>query len=143
MRPPAVAAALGGLSLLGALVVTVSPPAAADTEDGPATPFVDRATWVWFSDLPTLRVYPTGNGRAVAGKLAKTAAQTEEAWREVLVLAPDADTPGMRAQFVCHWNFAELAHPGKTSWDLEPWRPDVDDSDMLLAGCNPGGAELG
>ena len=69
MRPPAVAAALGGLSLLGALVVTVSPPAAADTEDGPATPFVDRATWVWFSDLPTLRVYPTGNGRAVAGKL--------------------------------------------------------------------------
>lgn len=97
---------------------------------------------MWFSDLPTLRVYPTAAGRAVAGKLGKTAAQTQEAWREVLMLAPDADSPGMRAQFVCHWNFAELAHPGKTSWDLEPWRPDVDDSDMLLAGCNPGGDEL-
>ena len=47
----------------------------------------------------------------------------------------------MRAQFLCHWNFAEFAEPGKTSWDLEPWRPAVDDSQMLLAGCNPGGAE--
>ena len=57
--------------------------------------------------------------------------------------APDADTPGMRAQFLCHWNFAEFAEPGKPSWDLEPWRPDVDDGVMVLAGCNPGGPELG
>lgn len=126
-----------------ALSLAVAPGAAADPQDEPVSPFVSQATWVWFSDLPTLRVYPTAIGRTVAGKLGKTAAQTDAAWREVLTLAPDANTPGMRAQFICHWNFAELAHPGKTSWDLEPWRPDVDDSDMLLAGCNPGGAELG
>lgn len=93
--------------------------------------------------MPTLRVYPSAGGRDVAGSLDKTAAQTDEAWVEVLALAPGADTPGMRAQFVCHWNFAEFAAPGKTSWDLEPWRPPVDDGAMVLAGCNPGGAERG
>ena len=49
------------------------------------------------------------------------------------------DTPGMRAQFICHWQFAEIAQPGKTSWNLEPWRPVVDDAEMLASGCNPGG----
>ena len=24
---------------------------------------------------------------------------------------------------MCHWQFAEFAEPGKTSWNLEPWRP--------------------
>ena len=80
-------------------------------------------------------------GRSIAGEIGQIAADTAQAWREVLALAPDADTPGMRAQFICHWNFAELAQPGKTSWDLEPWRPAVDDNTMILAGCNPGGAE--
>nr|WP_257786930.1 DUF2599 domain-containing protein [Mycobacterium intracellulare] len=60
---------------------------------------------------------------------------------EVLALAPDADTPGMRAQFLCHWQFAELARPGKTSWNLEPWRPVVDDAEMVASDCNPGGGE--
>ena len=52
--------------------------------------------------------------------------QADEAWAEVLASAPDADTPGMRAQFLCHWQLAEFAEPGKTSWNLEPWRPSVD-----------------
>lgn len=122
-----------------------SPAVAADT----AAPsyidhtYIDRATWVSYSGLPTLRVYLTGPGREVAGEFGKTAGQTDQAWGEVLALAPDADTPGMRSQFLCHWRFAEFAQPGKPSWDLEPWRPDVDESTMLLAGCNPGGDEKG
>lgn len=112
--------------------------------DSAAAPrFIDRVTWVSYSGLPTLRVYPTGTGRQVAGEFGKTAAQTDQAWTEVLALAPDAATPGMRSQFLCHWRFAEFAEPGKNSWDLEPWRPAVDDGAMLLAGCNPGGAEKG
>ena len=43
--------------------------------------------------------------------------------------SPDADTPGMREQFLCHWQLAEFAEPGKTSWNLEPWRPEVDAAD--------------
>ena len=119
--------------------------AAAVATADPTTPppYIDRVTWVSYSGLPTLRVYPTAAGREVAGEMAKTTTQTEEAWGEVLAQAPDADTPGMRSQFLCHWRFAEFAEPGKTSWDLEPWRPAVDDNTMLLAGCNPGGAEKG
>lgn len=112
--------------------------------DGNAPPpYIDTVTWVSYDGLPTLRVYPSPAGRDVAGDFGKTAAQTGEAWNEVLAMAPDADTPGMRAQFLCHWQFAEFAQPGKTSWDLEPWRAPVDGAAMLLAGCNPGGAELG
>jgi hypothetical protein len=121
--------------------LTWIPTASADPTTPP--PYIDHVTWVSYSGLPTLRVYPTAAGREVAGEMAKTATQTEEAWGEVLAQAPDADTPGMRSQFLCHWRFAEFAQPGKTSWDLEPWRPAVDDNTMLLAGCNPGGAEKG
>jgi hypothetical protein len=121
--------------------LTWIPTASADPTTPP--PYIDHVTWVSYSGLPTLRVYPTAAGREVAGEMAKTATQTAEAWGEVLAQAPDADTPGMRSQFLCHWRFAEFAQPGKTSWDLEPWRPAVDDNTMLLAGCKPGGAEKG
>ena len=89
----------------------------------------------------SLRVYPTLSGRQVAGQLGKSGGQTQQAWLEVLALVPDANTPGMRAQFVCHWNYAEFAEPGKTSWNLEVWRPAVDENTMVVSGCNPGGAQ--
>ena len=122
------------------LAVALAPVAAADA--GIAIPnYIDHATWVSYGGLSSLRVYPTGVGRQVARQLDKTAEQAEQAWLEVLAVAPDANTAGMRSQFVCHWNFAELAEPGKTSWNLEVWRPTVDDDAMVLSGCNPGGAE--
>lgn len=128
------------LAALAALAtLTPAPSASADPLPGP--PYIDHASWKQYGGLTSLRVFPTPAGRAVAGDIGKTAAQTDEAWREVLAIAPDANTPGMRAQFVCHWDFAEFAEPGKNSWDLEPWRPPVDDSVMMLAGCNPGGAD--
>ena len=112
--------------------------AAADPLPGP--PFVDHAQWAHWGDLSSLRVYPTLAGRQAAGQL-NNAAQGGEAWGEVLALAPDADIPGMRDQFMCHWSFAEIAEPGKTSWNLEPWRPIVDDAAMVETRCNPGGSE--
>jgi hypothetical protein len=118
-------------------------PAPADVS---APPFVDHTEWVrylsspGFPDLPSLRVYPTESGRAAAGRVGTDAA-ADESWAEVLALTPDADTPGMREQFLCHWQFSEFPWPGKVSWNLEPWRPLVDDETMLDAGCNPGGAE--
>ncbi len=103
-------------------------------------PFVDHTRWAQWHGLPCLRVFPTPSGRTAARQPASEAA-ANEAWAEVLALSPDADTPGMRAQFICHWEFAELAQPGKTSWNLEPWRPVVDDAEMVASGCNPGGPE--
>lgn len=120
------------------LALPLAPVAAAEDLSGP---YIDHVGWARAGSLASLRVYPSMAGRAVAGQLDKSPVQSEQAWREVLASAPEADTPGMRAQFVCHWHFAELAQPGKTSWNLEAWRPFVDDDAMVAARCNPGGAE--
>lgn len=110
--------------------------AAAPVHADPA--LIDHVDWVSWQGRPSLRVYPTPAGRAVAAQWGSPA---DAAWAEVLAAAPDAATPGMREQFVCHWDYAELVEPGKTSWNLEPWRPVVSEVDMLDAGCNPGDAE--
>jgi hypothetical protein len=104
-------------------------------------PFVDHAQWSQWNHLPSLRVYPTASGRAAAKTLGSAGPDADEAWSEVLALAPTAGTPGMREQFLCHWEVAETVQPGKVSWNLEPWRPVVDDATMIGSGCNPGGSE--
>ncbi|MCV7409693.1 hypothetical protein AWC05_24495 [Mycobacterium florentinum] len=103
-------------------------------------PYVDHTAWERWGQLSSLRVFPTPSGR-LASRQPGTMGAADEAWAEVLAMAPDADTPGMRSQFLCHWQFAEMAQPGKTSWNLEPWRPVVDDAEMVASGCNPGGPE--
>ncbi|MGV0850528.1 DUF2599 domain-containing protein [Mycolicibacterium phlei] len=105
----------------------------------PPPPYVDHVEWAKWGDLSSLRVYPTPAGRQASGLFSP--AQFEQAWAEVLALSPDADIPGMKPQFQCHWEYAELGYPGKTSWNLEPWRPEVPYQQMLEAGCNPGGTE--
>jgi len=127
---------------VGAAAATMSfalaPVASADPVPGP--PYVDHVQWSKWGDLCSLRVYPTHAAR-VAAVEPGTDSQADEAWTEVLTFSPDADMPGMKAQFLCHWHFAELAEPGKVSWNLEPWRNEVSDEQMVAAGCNPGGTE--
>lgn len=101
-------------------------------------PYIKGADWVDTEVGPSLQIRPTRNGRDVSGDTAG-----DEAWQEVLALYPDAQTPGMRAQFDCHWTFARLVDPEKTSWNLEPERPVVSESEMISARCNPGFAEEG
>jgi hypothetical protein len=130
--------------LLAAAVAAVSVPLllapAASADPVPAPPYVDHVQWAKWGDLSTLRVYPTAAARR-ASTDPGTDAQATEAWTEVLTLSPDADMPGMQAQFLCHWHYAELVEPGKTSWNLEPWRNEVSEEQMIAAGCNPGGTE--
>ncbi len=105
-------------------------------------PFVDHTQWTQGSpsnQLRSLRVYPTTAGRTAARQLGSSGPEADEAWAEVLEQAPDAGTPGMHDQFRCHWELAEVLQPGKLSWNLEPWRPVVDDATMASSGCNPGG----
>jgi hypothetical protein len=131
--------------LLAFPLAPLAPVAAAEGLSGPyidhVGPYIDHVGWVGTTGLASLRVYPSTAGRVVAGQLDKSTVQSEQAWREVLAWAPEADSPNMRAQFICHWHFAELAQPGKTSWNLEAWRPFVDDDAMVASRCNPGGAE--
>jgi len=133
-------AVLGPLSETG--IAGADPGTGVTNPSGPAyaPPFVDHTEWAQWRGKSSLRVYPTLSGRAAA-RQPGTAILADEAWSEVLALSRDADTPGMRAQFICHWQFAELVQPGKTSWNLEPWRPVVDDAEMIASGCNPGGPE--
>jgi hypothetical protein len=116
----------------------VAPVASADPVPGP--PYVDHVQWATWGDMSSLRVYPTEAAREAALEPG-TDAQAGEVWAEVLMLSPDADIPGMQAQFLCHWHYAELVEPGKVSWNLEPWRNEVSEEQMVAAGCNPGGTE--
>jgi hypothetical protein len=140
-----VASAAVLVALLGAAPGRADPADPDKGATGPAfsPPFVDHTEWTHWGRLTSLRVYPTPSARAAARQPGTSAsvAASDEAWAEVLTLSPDADTPGMRAQFSCHWQFAEIAQPGKTSWNLEPWRPVVDNAEMVGSGCNPGGPE--
>jgi Protein of unknown function (DUF2599) len=120
------------------LALAVAPVASADPVPGP--PYVDHVQWSKWADLSSLRVYPTDAARQ-ASLDPGTDAQAGEAWTEVLTLSPDADITGMQAQFLCHWHYAELVEPGKVSWNLEPWRNEVSEEQMVAAGCNPGGTE--
>ena len=113
---------------------TTAPPASATPTAVP--PFVARVQWVRGSGGRSLQIFPTPSGRAARGAL-----DDDEAWAEVLRRAPDADQPGMRAQFDCHWTFARLVDPDKPSWNIEPWRPVVTDRQMVDARCNPGAPE--
>ncbi|OBI04645.1 hypothetical protein A5715_05215 [Mycolicibacter heraklionensis] len=105
-----------------------------------AAPYVANTQWVTYDGGTSLRVYPTETARTEAGQTG-TLRQGEQAWAEVVKRNPEANNAGMRAQFLCHWQFVEFIQPGKTSWNLEPWRPDVSSLDLLAYGCNPGGAE--
>ncbi|GAC56881.1 hypothetical protein GOHSU_14_00480 [Gordonia hirsuta DSM 44140 = NBRC 16056] len=96
-------------------------------------PYIERVAWAQTEVGPSLQIYPTRAGREVSGDTV-----AESAWREVLALAPDGDTPGMRAQFDCHWTFARLVDPEKPSWNLEPARPVVSPNEMVASRCNPG-----
>jgi hypothetical protein len=128
-------------ALLSAAPSTADPGSTGANAPSYPPPFVDHVLWAQSNHLASLRVYPTPSGRAAAKALGSAGPDADEAWSEVLALAPDAGTPGMREQFVCHWELAEVLQPGKTSWNLEPWRPVVDDASMARSGCNPGGLE--
>ena len=125
---------------VAAIVAAVALAGAASANPVPGPPYVANAEWAKWGDLSSLRVYPTDAGRLASGQLG-TSVAADEAWAEVLTLSPDADIPGMHEQFMCHWQYAEFAFPGKTSWNLEPWRPEVSMDEMLAAHCNPGGTE--
>lgn len=159
VRPP-----LGAALLTGALLLTgcaadssesadaaPSAPATsapATTADSVATPLpppvdpfagqplIDHTTWTEGRDGARLLVFPTAAGRATTFPDAGA-----RAWQEVLAQRPDAGTPGMRDQFLCHFVWARAVVPNKESWNLEPWRPDVGYQATVQANCNPGGPE--
>lgn len=115
-----------------------SPVATATTDPYADAPLIDHVQWTDDSDGRRLHVYPTPAGRADQFPTAQ-----DRAWGEVLAAAPDADTPGMYDQFLCHWQYARVVAPNKPSWNLEPWRPAVGYQATVAAACNPGTPDPG
>ncbi|MGO0575238.1 DUF2599 domain-containing protein [Ornithinimicrobium panacihumi] len=91
------------------------------------------ATWVERTDGASLRIEPGDALRRCGGPLSP-ATESPPGWESVLGLVPEADSPGMREQYACHLRFAS----GKEVWHLEPWRPVVDERQLVADRCNPG-----
>lgn len=102
-----------------------------------APPYIAQVWWEDTALGETLKILPTAAGRQTGGS-----GDAQVAWAEVTALEPRAESPGMWEQFVCHWNFARLVEPEKPTWNIEPWRPVVDDVQMIASACNPGGPEV-
>jgi hypothetical protein len=124
--------AVAALVALTAALLTVNAVPAAAIE--PA--LIDHVSWGTTSLGRTLRIYPSPLGRTY-----EAPDGADIAWAEVLVLAPDAQSAGMRMQFDCHWSGRAFI-PNKPSWNLEPWRPPVDATLMAVSQCNPGAPEI-
>ena len=60
-------------------------------------------------------------------------AAQEGLWEQLVAREPEADSPSMHDQLLCH----VLGAPDKEQWNLEPWRPQVDALTMLTSRCNP------
>lgn len=131
-EPTSGRSAPGGTTDTGSTIPQAGP---TSTEQPP--PYIAKVVWVTLPSGRSLQVYPTASGRVAIADGAE-----DEAWHEVLRKAPKAGTPGMRAQFDCHWAFARLLEPHKPSWNLEPWRPVVSGQRMYDTRCNPGGPEV-
>lgn len=101
-------------------------------EPAPAPPYIATAQWTRTRAGRSLHVTPTAAGRRSTDPAAEAAA-----WREVLMLAPNAAGVSMLRQFECHWRYAK----GKATWNLEPWRKVVPLDRVVAAYCNPGGPE--
>ncbi|GAA3700825.1 hypothetical protein GCM10022238_15560 [Gordonia hankookensis] len=115
---------------------STSAPGAAVTTPVLPPPYVDHVDWVQTDVGASLQIHPTSSGRRTDNPRG-----ADIAWSEVLAMAPDAETPGMRAQFDCHWNFARAVEPDKPSWNIEPSRPVVTEQVMIETRCNPGAPE--
>ncbi len=109
---------------LSVAVLPPGPPTSVTVET--TSRLVEATTWVRRGAVRSLRVTPTWAARGPAGG--------DAVWVQLRAARPEADTPGMRDQLVCHVNFAV----GKPEWFLEPARPAVGYAATVLAACNPG-----
>lgn len=91
-----------------------------------STPLLATTRWTTRAGVRVLTVVPTQAGRSEP--------DAHRVWDELLRKRPDANTPGMEDQLVCHAMFAR----DKRSWHLEPSRPDVGLAATVAARCNPG-----
>lgn len=123
----------------GTIAAGITPTKARLDDDGTVTLSASSGAELWLADAAvtsldwgereggrSLAVTPTAWGRS------GSQAAGEMVWAAVAA-QPEADTPSMRDQLDCH----RLGAPDKATWNLEPWRPQVDSITLLASRCNP------
>ncbi len=124
----------------GTAVAGISPTKARlGVDDGTVTLSASGGAELWLADAAvtsldwgdregglSLAVTPTAWGRS------GSQAAGDMVWAAVAA-QPEADNPSMRDQLDCH----RLGAPDKATWNLEPWRPEVDSITLLASRCNP------
>ncbi len=93
------------------------------------TNYIASVSEVWENSGFVYRVRPTQ-----AGRLADWSG-IQQAWKQA-VRKGVPNRPHLRQQFLCHP--LSIVARGKSSWDLEAWRPEVGLQQTMLAACNPG-----
>ena len=93
------------------------------------TSYIASVSEVWENSGLVYRVRPTQ-----AGRLADWSG-IQQAWKQA-VRNGVPNRPHLRQQFLCHP--LSIVARGKSSWDLEAWRPEVGLQQTMLAACNPG-----
>lgn len=91
------------------------------------TQTIESATWGENEGGRSLAVDPTDWARH-AGQAGLDLIRTQ-----LVAAEPDADSSTMGDQLVCH----AVGAPDKSTWNLEPWRPDVGLILTATAQCNP------
>lgn len=110
---------------------------------------VKSAEWVEHEDGWTLNVTPTGFARAAAFDYPhNTFSIGSLGWSELYDKYKDQgrgikhNLGGMRDQWICHQQIVAIRAPGKETWNLDEWRPDVSYIETVNTQCNPGGPRL-
>jgi hypothetical protein len=91
------------------------------------TQAIESATWGENEGGRSLAVDPMDWARYAGG------AGLDLVRTQLVAAEPDADTSTMGDQLVCH----AVGAPDKSTWNLEPWRPDVGLILTATAHCNP------
>lgn len=104
---------------------------------GPVTTWLSgtavvTATWGVAEGGRSLEVTPSEWARS------GTLAAQQALWSQLVAQHPDANSPTMHEQLLCH----VLGAAGKSTWHIEPWRPQVDALTMLRTRCNPTAADV-
>lgn len=102
---------------------------------------ISSASWASHTEGWTLQVTPTAWARSLAGGYLPGDSGWDELYSKYKNNGLNTNLDGMRDQYICHQQIVAVRAPGKATWNLDEWRPNVSYVDTVNASCNPGGAK--
>jgi uncharacterized protein DUF2599 len=101
---------------------------------------IASAVWRWHTEGWTFEVTPTSWQRLWNGYWPASAGW-DELYSKYKDRGLNTNLNGMRDQYICHVQIVSIRAPGKATWNLDEWRPDVGYWQTINSSCNPGGSK--